>query len=54
VRAIREYEPMQPGEVPSTFASIDRLVAATGFSPATSLSSGLANFVRWYREYYKV
>ncbi len=52
VRAIREYEPLQPGDVPATFASIDRLVAATGFSPATSLEVGLANFAQWYREYY--
>jgi UDP-glucuronate 4-epimerase len=52
VRAIREYEPLQPGDVPETFASIDHLVAATGFSPATPLEVGLANFVRWYREYY--
>jgi UDP-glucuronate 4-epimerase len=52
VRAIREYEPLQPGDVPATFASIDRLVAATGFAPSTSLTDGLARFVEWYREYY--
>jgi UDP-glucuronate 4-epimerase len=52
VRAIREYEPLQPGDVPATFASIERLVAATGFAPSTPLSVGLARFVRWYREYH--
>ncbi|MDQ6917039.1 MAG: NAD-dependent epimerase/dehydratase family protein [Pseudomonadota bacterium] len=52
VRAIREYEPMQPGDVPATFASIERLVAATGFAPTTALDVGLARFVQWYREYY--
>src|ERR1700682_5322684 len=52
VRAIREYEPLQPGDVPMTYASIERLAAATGFAPATSLSVGLASFVQWYREYY--
>ena len=52
VRAIREYEPLQPGDVPSTFASIERLVAATGFAPSTPLRVGLARFVEWYREYY--
>ena len=52
VRAIRQYEPLQPGDVPATFASIERLVAATGFAPSTPLSVGLANFVEWYREYY--
>jgi UDP-glucuronate 4-epimerase len=52
VRAIREYEPMQPGDVVGTYASIERLAAATGFSPSTPLQVGLANFVEWYRDYY--
>src|SRR5204863_9009438 len=52
VRAIREYEPMQPGDVVATYASIERLAAATGFSPSTPLQVGLANFVEWYRDYY--
>ena len=52
VRAIREYEPLQPGDVPATYASTERLAAATGFAPSTPLNVGLASFVRWYREYY--
>jgi UDP-glucuronate 4-epimerase len=52
VRAIKEYEPLQPGDVPATFASIERLAAATGFAPSTPLKVGLASFVQWYREYY--
>jgi UDP-glucuronate 4-epimerase len=52
VRAIREYEPLQPGDVPATYASIERLAAATGFAPATPLRVGLTSFVQWYREYY--
>jgi UDP-glucuronate 4-epimerase len=52
VHAIREYEPLQPGDVPATFASIERLAAATGFAPSTPLSVGLASFVQWYREYH--
>jgi UDP-glucuronate 4-epimerase len=51
-RAIKQYLPLQPGDVPATFASIARLVAATGFAPTTSLADGLARFVAWYREYY--
>jgi UDP-glucuronate 4-epimerase len=51
-RAIREYLPLQPGDVPETFASIDRLAAATGFTPTTPLAEGLARFVAWYRAYY--
>ncbi len=50
--AIRENMPMQPGDVPATFAAIDRLAALTGFAPHTSLADGLARFVAWYREYY--
>jgi UDP-glucuronate 4-epimerase len=50
--AIREYAPMQPGDVPATYASIDRLAAVTGFAPHTPLADGLARFVAWYREYY--
>jgi UDP-glucuronate 4-epimerase len=52
--AIKEYAPMQPGDVPATYASIDRLSAATGFVPDTPLIDGLARFVAWYRDYYKV
>jgi UDP-glucuronate 4-epimerase len=52
--AIREYAPMQPGDVPATYAAIDRLAAVTGFAPHTPLADGLARFVAWYREYYKV
>ncbi len=51
-QAIKEYAPMQPGDVPATYASIDRLAAVTGFSPSTPLAEGLARFVAWYRDYY--
>jgi UDP-glucuronate 4-epimerase len=50
--AIRDHRDMQPGDVPATYASIDRLHAATGFAPRTSLEEGLARFVAWYRDYY--
>jgi len=52
--AIRDEQPMQPGDVPATWASIERLQAATGFAPRTSLEDGLARFVAWYRDYYGV
>jgi len=50
--AIKEYLPMQPGDVPATYAAIDRLAAATGFRPHTPLDEGLARFVAWYRGHY--
>lgn len=52
-KAIRNDRPMQPGDVPATCASIDRLAQAVGFSPATPLGEGLARFVAWYRNYYR-
>jgi UDP-glucuronate 4-epimerase len=51
--AVKEYLPLQPGDVPETYASIERLAAATGFVPATPLAVGLAKFVAWYRDYYR-
>jgi UDP-glucuronate 4-epimerase len=50
--AIRDYRDMQPGDVPATYASIDRLRARTGFAPRTPLADGLARFVAWYRSHY--
>jgi UDP-glucuronate 4-epimerase len=50
--AIKEYLPMQPGDVPATYAAIDRLAAATGFRPHTPLDEGLARFVAWFRGHY--
>jgi len=50
--AVRLDAPMQPGDVPATYAAIDRLAQATGFAPRTSLADGLARFVAWYRDYH--
>jgi len=50
--AVKSYLPMQPGDVPATCASIDRIAALTGFAPRTPLATGLARFVDWYREFY--
>jgi len=52
-RAVREYLPPQPGDVPATFAAIDRIATATGFAPTTSLAEGLRRFVAWYLDYYR-
>ena len=50
-KSIRNEMPIQPGDVPVTCASIDRLQAATGFAPVTPLPEGLAAFCNWYRGY---
>lgn len=49
-----ELLPMQPGDVPATYADIARARAKLGFEPATPLAEGLPRFVRWYREYHGV
>ena len=52
--AVKEFLPLQPGDVPSTFADIDRLTQVSGFRPSTSIEDGVAQFVAWYREFYDV
>ncbi|MDD2997550.1 MAG: NAD-dependent epimerase [Candidatus Riflebacteria bacterium] len=52
--AIKEMLPMQPGDVPATYADVDDLMRDTGFAPATPLESGVSRFIDWYRDYYKV
>ncbi len=51
-RAIKNMLPMQPGDVPATYADIDALTRKTGFKPETSIQEGLKKFVLWYKEYY--
>jgi UDP-glucuronate 4-epimerase len=50
--AIRHLEPMQPGDVRSTFADTRRLDGAVGFAPSTPLEEGLARFAEWFKSYY--
>jgi len=52
--AVKNLLPLQPGDVPATFADIDTLMADTGFKPATSIEEGVSRFVAWYRGYYGV
>lgn len=52
--AEKRMMPMQAGDVPATYADVDDLMQDVGFRPATPIEEGIANFVRWYREYYSV
>ena len=52
--AIKEFLPMQDGDVPATYASTEALHRWVGFAPSTPLKDGIERFVRWYREYHKV
>ena len=52
--AHKELVPMQPGDVPVTYADVTELEQDFGFRPATSLREGLRKFAQWYKIYYKV
>jgi len=52
-KAIQQMLPLQPGDVPDTFASAESLHQATGYKPVTSVSQGVASFVSWYRSFYQ-
>ena len=51
-KAIKEYLPMQMGDVPATIANVDDLVRDVGFKPGTRIEDGIARFVEWYRSYF--
>lgn len=53
-KAVKEFLPLQPGDVPETYADVDDLAAATGYAPSTPIAVGVERFVRWYRDYYRV
>ncbi|NES20320.1 MAG: NAD-dependent epimerase [Symploca sp. SIO3E6] len=53
-KAIKNFLPMQPGDVPVTYAEIDELIRDVGFKPNTPIEVGIERFVSWYRSYYQV
>ncbi len=53
-KAVLEMLPMQEGDVPATYADTADLARDTGFNPTTSIEAGVAGFVKWYREFYRV
>lgn len=53
-KAEKNFLPLQDGDVPATSADTTELAAAVGFAPATPVTEGVARFVAWYRDYYKV
>jgi UDP-glucuronate 4-epimerase len=52
--AIRELEPMQPGDVPATYADVSSLRAAVDFAPRTPIAEGIKRFVHWFRTYHRL
>ena len=53
-KAEKRLLPIQPGDVPATYADIDDLARDVGFKPATPIEEGIPRFVKWYREFYNV
>jgi len=53
-KAEKNLLPLQPGDVPDTYADVDALVKDVDYKPSTKIEDGIANFVKWYRDYYKV
>jgi UDP-glucuronate 4-epimerase len=54
VTAVKNMQPMQPGDVPETFADIEALQRDVGFRPETSIESGIERFVEWYKSYHQL
>lgn len=52
-KAVKSLVPMQPGDVPATYADVRDLEEAVGFRPSTPIEVGVERFVRWYRDYYR-
>ena len=53
-KAIKNFLPLQPGDVPDTYANVDALIRDVDYKPETPIEVGIKNFVEWYLEYYSV
>ena len=53
-KADKNFLPLQPGDVPQTYANVDALIKDVDYSPVTSIETGIKNFISWYRDYYKI
>ena len=52
--AKKNFLPLQPGDVPDTYADVSDLVCDLGYKPGTLLETGIRNFVEWYKKFYRV
>ncbi|MDH3768506.1 MAG: NAD-dependent epimerase/dehydratase family protein, partial [Gammaproteobacteria bacterium] len=52
-KATKNLLPIQPGDVPDTYADVDDLARDVGYRPSTPIETGIARFVAWYQDYYK-
>ncbi len=51
-KALKEFLPMQPGDVEETFANTENIFKYTGFKPCTNIETGIKEFISWYKQYY--
>jgi UDP-glucuronate 4-epimerase len=51
MKAEKEMLPMQPGDVPESYADVEKAHSKLGFSPTTSISEGIPSFIKWYKEH---
>ncbi len=54
MKANKEFLPLQPGDVPNTYADVSDLENDFGYKPSTSIKEGIHNFIEWYKDYYKL
>ena len=54
IKAEKELLPLQPGDVPNTYADVDDLVKEFDYMPSMSVKQGVKNFVDWFKEYHKL
>lgn len=54
IKAIKDFLPIQAGDVPATYADVNDLVANLNYKPDTAIRDGIKNFISWYKNYYKV
>lgn len=54
IKADKELLPLQPGDVPDTFADVDDLVSEFGYKPSMSVKEGVENFAKWYKDYHSI
>ena len=53
-KAVKEFLPLQPGDVPTTYADVDDLIKDINYAPSTSVEAGVVRFIEWYKDYYEV
>ena len=54
LKADKELLPLQPGDVPDTYADVEDLVKDFNYKPSMKIQTGVANFVNWYRDFYSI